>query len=91
VLKPRLIILSSEFTLDSISKYTDILFKIVQDDRDELYKSFFILTYKNENFIGGETTKHTFQKEVDEYYYDLKDMVSDIEEQILNLRAFQER
>ena len=90
-LKPKLIILSNEFTLDIISRYTDILFKIVQNEDDELYESFLTLTYKNQNFLERQTTTATFKKEVDEYYYDLEDMVSDLEQQILNLKAFQER
>jgi hypothetical protein len=91
ILKPQIIILSNEFTLDLISRYTDILFKIVQDERNKLYKSFFILTYKNQNFVAKETTTAIFKEEVHEYYHDLQDMVSDLEQQILNLKAFQER
>lgn len=91
ILKPKLILFSNEFSLTTISLYTDILYKKVQNEKDPLHKSFFLLTYKNQHFASKELSSQLFKNEVDEYYFDLIDMVADIEQQLLNLKAFQER
>lgn len=91
LLKPKLIILSNEFDLDIISNYTDILFSLVKNEKEELYKSFFILTYQNRHYQQTDSTKRIFEKEVDIYYDNIEEMMSDVEQQILNVKAFKKR